>query len=246
MAIASTYKALPDAIEVRSIDYVPERERHGGLLSQFTLWLAANLQITAIVTGALAVVFGGDVFWSLIGLFLGQLLGGAVAGLCPLTEADLGDGIFPARSYMDGGGRWGIGTDSHISLDAAAELRQLEYSQRLALLSRNLLADAERPSIGRSLFESALRGGAQALGQAVGAIAPGHRADFLVLDESHPDLVGRRDDAILDTWQFVVGRSLIRSVIAGGQLVVESHRHRARERINADYRRVMDRLLAGA
>lgn len=171
---------------------------------------------------------------------------GAVAGLCPLTEANLGDGIFPARSYIDGGGRWGIGTDSNISLDAAAELRQLEYSQRLSLLSRNALATAETPSTGRSLFESALRGGAQALGQAVGAIAPGHRADFLVLDESHPDLAGRREDAILDTWQFVVGRPLIRSVIAGGQIVVESHRHRARERINANYRRVMDRLMSGA
>lgn len=171
---------------------------------------------------------------------------GAVAGLCPVTEANLGDGIFPARSYMEAGGHWGIGTDSHISLDAAAELRQLEYSQRLTLLSRNVLARVETPSSGRSLFDAALRGGAQALGQAVGAIAPRHRADFLVLDQSHPDLAGRREDAILDTWQFVLGRRLIRGVVAGGQLVVESHRHRARERIDASYRRVMDRLRSDA
>jgi formiminoglutamate deiminase len=169
---------------------------------------------------------------------------GAVAGLCPLTEANLGDGIFPARAYLEGGGHWGIGTDAHISLDAGAELRQLEYSQRLTLMARNVLSTVERPSTGRSLFESALQGGAQALGQAVGAIAPGHRADFLVLDAAHCDLAGRGDDAILDTWQFVVGRSLIRSVIAAGQIVVEAHRHRARERIDANYRRALDRLMS--
>src|SRR5437868_7682294 len=78
------------AIEVRSIDYVPDAERHGGLLSQFTLWLGANLQITAIITGALAVVLGGDVFWSLIALLLGQLLGGAVMALHGAQGPQLG------------------------------------------------------------------------------------------------------------------------------------------------------------
>ncbi|MGP8097838.1 MAG: cytosine permease, partial [Steroidobacteraceae bacterium] len=81
MAVPDAYKPVPASIEVRSIDYVPDGERHGGLASQFTLWLAANLQITAIVTGALAVVFGGDVFWSLVALLLGQLIGGAVMAL---------------------------------------------------------------------------------------------------------------------------------------------------------------------
>src|SRR5258708_32020943 len=81
MPVSDAYKAVPASIEVRSIDYVPDRERHGGLASQFTLWLAANLQITAIVTGALAVVFGGDVFWSLVALLSGQLIGGAVMAL---------------------------------------------------------------------------------------------------------------------------------------------------------------------
>jgi len=78
------------AIEIRSIDYIPDAERHGGLTSQFTLWLAANLQITAIVTGALAVVFGGDVFWSLVALLLGQLLGGAVMALHAAQGPQLG------------------------------------------------------------------------------------------------------------------------------------------------------------
>src|SRR6201993_5473493 len=90
MAVGEAYKSLPGAIEVRSIDYVPERERHGGLASQFTLWLAANLQITAIVTGALAVVFGGDVFWSLLALLCGQLIGGAVMALHAAQGPQLG------------------------------------------------------------------------------------------------------------------------------------------------------------
>jgi len=90
MPVSDAYKSLPASIEVRSIDYVPDRERHGGLASQFTLWLAANLQITAIVTGALAVVFGGDVFWSLVALSLGQLIGGAVMALHAAQGPQLG------------------------------------------------------------------------------------------------------------------------------------------------------------
>src|SRR5579863_1447884 len=90
MSVANAPAALPAAIEVRSIDYIPDAERHGGLASQFTLWLAANLQITAIVTGALAVVFGGDVFWSLIALLVGQLIGGAVMALHAAQGPQLG------------------------------------------------------------------------------------------------------------------------------------------------------------
>lgn len=167
----------------------------------------------------------------------------AVAGLCPLTEANLGDGIFPAVPFRNAGGRWGIGSDSHIQLTAAGELRQLEYSQRLHSRTRNALATLERPSTAGSLYEAALSGGAQALGQRVGAIAPGYRADFLVLDDMHPDLEGRTGDTALDTWVFAGDRRLIRAVIAGGHTVVEDGRHRNRERIDADYRRVVVRLL---
>jgi formimidoylglutamate deiminase len=167
----------------------------------------------------------------------------SVAGLCPSTEADLGDGIFPAATYQQANGRWAIGTDSHIALDAGGELRLLEYAQRLGSRSRNVLASHARPSTGRNLYEAALDGGAQALGMRVGAIAPGYRADFLALDEEHPDLQGRSGDTALDTWIFTSGRSLIRSVIAGGEAVVRDRRHRLRERINADYRAAMKRLL---
>ena len=168
---------------------------------------------------------------------------GAAAGLCPVTEANLGDGVFPAITYQAAGGHWGVGTDSNVSLDASAELRQLDYSQRLTARTRNALASVAQPSSGRALYDSALVGGTRALGRNVGAIAPGHRADFLVLDESHPDLIARVDDAVLDTWLFAVGRPLIRKVISGGDVVVENGRHRLRDRIDADYRRVMQRLM---
>ncbi|MGT2453069.1 purine-cytosine permease family protein [Cupriavidus basilensis] len=82
--------ASPSLIERRSIDYIPESERHGSLFSQFTLWLGANLQVTAVVTGALAVVLGGDVFWSLVGLLAGQVIGGAVMALHGAQGPQLG------------------------------------------------------------------------------------------------------------------------------------------------------------
>jgi formimidoylglutamate deiminase len=168
---------------------------------------------------------------------------GAVAALCPLTEADLGDGTFPAIEYAAAGGRWAIGSDANISLDAAGELRQLEYSQRLLHRVRNALAAPEQPSTGSRLFAEAARGGAQALGERIGAIAPNHRADFVILDESHPDLAGRAGDALLDTWIFAGGRTMIRAVIAGGAPVVEHRRHRERDRIEAAYRGVVSRLI---
>ncbi len=168
---------------------------------------------------------------------------GAVAGLCPVTEADLGDGIFPMAAYHGAQGRWAIGTDSHILLDAAGELRQLEYSQRLRLRSRNILASLGQPSSGESLYRTALAGGAQALELPVGRIAEGCRADFLILDAGHADLAGRSENVVIDTWVFAAGRALIRDVIAGGRKVVANRRHVERERIDADFRRTMTRLL---
>ena len=151
--------------------------------------------------------------------------------------------MFPAPTFCDAQGRWGIGTDSHIRLDAAGELRQLEYSQRLVHRRRNVLARRDQASSGTSLFEAALRGGAQALALPVGAIAAGCRADFLELDGAHPDLTARGPELTLDTWLFALGRSLIRQVVAGGETVVEHGRHRHRDRIDAAYRRVIGQLL---
>ncbi|MGP0089112.1 MAG: formimidoylglutamate deiminase [Xanthobacteraceae bacterium] len=167
---------------------------------------------------------------------------GAAAGLCPTTEANLGDGIFNAQAFLAEGGTWGVGTDSNIQIDAAAELRQLEYSQRLQHRSRNVLARYEGESTGHRLYTAALAGGAQALRQPIGAIEPGRRADIVTLDADHPDLTGDSGHC-LDAYVFVAGPRLIQTVIAGGEIVVEGGRHRHHETITAAYRRSLARLL---
>jgi formiminoglutamate deiminase len=168
----------------------------------------------------------------------------AVAGLCPLTEASLGDGIFNGAHYLAAGGRFGIGTDSNIGIDAAAELRQLEYAQRLARRERNVMALQEGESTGRRLFAGALAGGAQALARPIGALAPGARADIVLLDADHPDLAARRGDTWLDAWIFVAGRSAVATVLAGGEIVVEAGRHRLRPQIEARYKAAVARIGA--
>ena len=166
----------------------------------------------------------------------------AVVGLCPLTEASLGDGIFDGAGYLAAGGRFGIGTDSNIQIDAAAELRQLEYGQRLARRSRNVMTLQEGESTGRRLFATALGGGAQALQRPIGALATGLRADIVLLDGEHPDLASRRGDQWLDAWIFVAGRGAVKAVLVGGETVVDAGRHRMRPAIEARYKRVVANL----
>jgi len=168
---------------------------------------------------------------------------GAVAGLCPLTEASLGDGIFDGARFLSAGGRFGIGTDSNIDIDAAAELRQLEYSQRLAARARNVMATETAESTGMRLYRTALGGGAQALGRGESAIAPGCRADIVVLDADQPDLACVDGDRWVDAWIFVAGRAAVQSVIAGGALVVTNGQHRDREAITARYTRALKRVI---
>ena len=170
---------------------------------------------------------------------------GAVAGLCPVTEASLGDGVFDGARYLAAGGRFGIGTDSNILIDAAAELRQLEYAQRLVRRERNVMARAAGESTGRSLFMTALAGGAQALAQAIGSIAVGCRADIAVLDAGHPDLASGTGDDWLDAWIFVAGRPAVQTVLVGGETVVEQGRHRRRPEIAARYAAAMAEIMAG-
>lgn len=168
----------------------------------------------------------------------------AVAGLCPTTEANLGDGIFPAVGYMAAGGRIGIGSDSHISVSVAEDLRLLEYGQRLLHRSRTLLAGGPERSTGRCLYEAALKGGAQALGQPMGTIAPGYRADFVLLDAEAPCLVGRSGDMALDAWIFSnQARAAIRDVYVAGNCVVESGRHIRSEDLAARHAKALRRLL---
>jgi len=166
----------------------------------------------------------------------------AVVGLCPSTEGNLGDGLFPLRPYLDRGGRFGIGSDSHVSVSPAEELRWLEYGQRLVARKRIVAAGDDSPSVGGTLWRAALAGGAQALGQPVGAIGEHHRADILVLDHEHPRLEGRQDDDVLDALVFAGNGGLIRRVLAGGRWVVEDGRHIRAEAIAGAYRRVVRQL----
>jgi formimidoylglutamate deiminase len=168
---------------------------------------------------------------------------GAVAGLCPITEANLGDGIFDAPEFCTAGGRFGVGSDSNVLIGLADELRQLEYSQRLALRARNVLASPGTASTGRSLFDGALRGGAQALGVACG-LAPGLAADIVSLDANASMLVDRDGDAILDGWIFGANRSLVDCVWTSGRKVVTSGRHSQAEAVAANFRRRLEGLLA--
>ncbi|TPG21114.1 formimidoylglutamate deiminase [Sphingomonas koreensis] len=167
---------------------------------------------------------------------------GAVAGLCPLTEASLGDGIFPGRDYGAAGGRYGIGSDSNVLIDAGQELAALEYSQRLAHRQRNVM-NAGPGSTGRSLFDAALAGGAQALGVAPDRIEAGAPATFLALDTTHPSCAARAGDALLDAWVFAGQRSLVSAVWRRGRQVVVEGRHAAREAVADRYRRAIATLI---
>ena len=168
---------------------------------------------------------------------------GAVVGLCPVTEANLGDGLFPAPGYLSAGGHYGIGSDSNVLIDAAEELRWLEYGQRLAGQARNLFAAAPGASTGGDLLRGALVGGAQALGAAA-EIAVGRSADFVTLDPHHPSLTGAHGDGWLDGWIFAAGRAGIDSVWRRGRQVVADGRHVARAAITARYAATLAGLLA--
>ncbi|MCO5089407.1 formimidoylglutamate deiminase [Bosea sp. (in: a-proteobacteria)] len=175
----------------------------------------------------------------------GIALSGAVAGLCPITESSLGDGIFDGIRYVQAGGAYGVGSDSNIQIDAGAELRQLEYSQRLRDRRRALFAQ-EDASTGLALWRAAAAGGARACGRAIGALAPGHRADFVTLDADHPALVGRSGAEALDSAIFAANALPLREVVVGGRRVVAEGRHVARDSVRRRFAGVMRRLLAAA
>jgi formimidoylglutamate deiminase len=169
---------------------------------------------------------------------------GAVAGLCPITEANLGDGTFDAPEFLKHGGAFGIGSDSNVLIGVSDELRQLEYSQRLMQRARNVMARrAAAASTGRALFEAALKGGSQALGIANAGLTEGGFADIVSLDAQHVALAGRSGDALLDSWIFAAGRSLVDCVWAQGRKVVKDGRHHARETIARRFRHMLQGLL---
>lgn len=166
---------------------------------------------------------------------------GAVAGLCPLTESSLGDGIFNGVTWSDANGVWGIGSDSNILISLAQELRTLEYSQRLSTLNRAVMATENR-STGRVLFDGVCRGGAQAAKRKSGAIEIGAWADLMALDGNATDLIGRAGDNVLDTWIFAGTDTRVRDVWAAGRHMVQDGMHIARTEITAAYRETLHRL----
>jgi formimidoylglutamate deiminase len=166
----------------------------------------------------------------------------AVVGLCPATEANLGDGIFPGVAYAAAGGRYGIGTDSHVSTSVADELRLLEYGQRLRDRRRNRLASAPGQSVGRSIFDSALAGGAQALGQPLGQLAKGKVASLVVLDDTDPYIDAAVQNQILDRWLFAVGDRAVRDVMVAGTWQIRDRRHQLDDEIDRAFRNVLVRL----
>lgn len=165
----------------------------------------------------------------------------AVAGLCPITESSLGDGIFDGVQWMAHSGRIAIGSDSNIRISLSEELRTLEYSQRLRDHARASLATPDR-STGRTLYEATCQGGAQAAGRATGQIAPGLWADLIALDPDHIDLAGQTGDNLLDTYIFAGGDHMVRDVWSAGRHMVQDGRHIARDGIVEAYRKAITPL----
>jgi cytosine/adenosine deaminase-related metal-dependent hydrolase len=168
---------------------------------------------------------------------------GAVAGLCPVTEANLGDGVFNGPGYLAAGGAFGVGSDSNVRISVAEELRTLEYSQRLALRARNVLA-APEASVGQGLYARALAGGAQALGRDCGAIRVGALADLVAVDRTGPVLGPLADAQLLDGWIFAADDRVVREVWSAGRHVVREGRHVARDAVAARYLRTMAAVMA--
>ncbi|MEQ8603515.1 MAG: formimidoylglutamate deiminase [Marivibrio sp.] len=168
---------------------------------------------------------------------------GAVAGLCPATEANLGDGLFPLSAYLAAGGRFGVGTDSHVMRDPARELALLEYGQRLVERRRLIAPRPARPSAGAALFAAAAEGGAQAAGRACGRIEVGAEADLVVLDGAHPDIAERTGDAILDGWLFAAEGTPVWDVYVSGKRVISGRRHALGVDASADYRTTLTKLF---
>jgi formimidoylglutamate deiminase len=167
---------------------------------------------------------------------------GAIAGLCPITEANLGDGVFDAPTFFDNGGQFGVGSDSNVRIGVSEELRMLEVSQRLRDQRRVVLSSDEMPSNGRFLYERAAIGGAQALARNSGVIKVGALADLIALDDEHYSLAGLSNDTVLDTWIFACGDDIVRDVWAAGRHMVRGGVHILRDDITRKFQKTIKRL----
>lgn len=172
---------------------------------------------------------------------VGLAQSGAIAGLCPITESNLGDGIFDGVRWLGENGAIAIGSDSNIRISLSEEIRTLEYSQRLRDHCRAALATPEF-SAGRRIFDAISRGGARAAGRKSGRIAPGMLADMMALDDNCVEIAGRSGDTVLDTFAFGGDDRMVRHVWSAGRHVVRDGVHIARDAIRADYLATMDEL----
>jgi formimidoylglutamate deiminase len=167
---------------------------------------------------------------------------GAAIGLCPMTEANLGDGIFDFVPWFEGRSPWGIGGDSHVSVSPFEELRALEYSQRLRMRVRVVASEESAPDVAANLWSAAAAGGAQAVGQPAGALAPGRRADLVVLDGDDLDFEGLAAPARLGVAMFSGNSNRVRDVYVGGRRVVTAGHHESEEEAADAFRRCLGRL----
>ena len=163
---------------------------------------------------------------------------GATVAICPTTEANLGDGLFPLQDYLRAEGRWGIGSDSHVSVSPVEELRWLEYGQRLVTRHRNIAVTPDSPSVGETLLRGVLASAADASGFA------DTRGDVVALDGRAPALAGATDGDVIDRWIFAGNRPLVDEVQVAGRRVVAEGRHIDRDAIATRYRTTLEHLLA--
>jgi formimidoylglutamate deiminase len=175
----------------------------------------------------------------------GLVAAGAAVCVSVSTEANLGDGFFDAARFLNMDGRLCVGSDSQSTVSPAEELRWLEYQQRLRKRRRGVLAAKSESHVGTRLWRDAALSGARALGQAVGRIAVGCRADWLVLDAEHPSMAGASTDTALDRLLFAGADKAIRDVMVGGQWVVKGGSHSLDGPLGADFGRVMNHLRTG-
>ena len=169
---------------------------------------------------------------------------GATVAICPTTEANLGDGLFPLRAFLEAGGGWGIGSDSHVSVSPVEELRWLEYGQRLVTRHRNIGVGSTTDSVGESLLHDVLASSEASTGHAIGCFYNGSAADWIVLDRDATQFTGSQPADAIDRWIFGGNRPAVREVHVGGVAVVHEGRHRNRDAIAARFAQAMHALLA--
>ncbi len=218
--IAEQIGEVQDSLAIRGARPVRWLLDHAEVDARWTLVHATHLEVDEIV---------------------GIADSGATVAICPTTEANLGDGLFPLRDYLDANGAWGIGSDSHSSVSPVEELRWLEYGQRLVTRHRNIAATAASPSVGETLLRYVDTSAAHAAGFTADALA----GDTVTLDGDASQLIGATADDIADRWIFAGNRSAVNTVTVNGREVVSGGRHVARDAIAARFAVAMRGLLAG-